>query len=67
MRTSYRIESPDEAEFTLTVTMKAKHWERLRAQLANAHPAWELSAAIGKLLDDARKVFWTAPGEAGDA
>ena len=67
MRTSYRMESPDEAEFTLTVTMRAKDWERLREQLGSAYPSWGLTSAITRLLDDARKVFRTMPEEAGDA
>ena len=63
MECRLKCENPDEIEFTLSITMTAKGWEKLREQLdkselRNSHPSWELIAKINDLLAQARKVYW---------
>ena len=64
MKTSLKCENPDDIEFTMTITMSAEEWERLRDQLVTAYPSWRLSGAISDLLGQARKIFWTTDEEA---
>lgn len=59
MEFRYMAESPDELNFTMKITMKAKEWNELLDQLNNSYPSWKLSSAITDLLSQARKVFWT--------
>lgn len=50
MKTIIRVENPDEAEVTLTITMKLKEWRELREQLAARWPSREISKAIGNAV-----------------
>lgn len=63
MRSRLKCEKPGEIEFTLTVTMTADEWERLRDQLdasslGDSHPSWQLKRSIDDLLAQARKIYW---------
>lgn len=56
-----KCEKPDEIEFTVTLTMKAKDWEKLREQFGRAQydwPACDVVRAINDLLAQARKIYW---------
>jgi hypothetical protein len=60
-----KVERPGDIEFTLTVTMKADHWEKLREQLdksplSTSYPAYDLRHHIDDLLAQTRKVYWPA-------
>lgn len=61
MSTRLKCEKPDEIEFTLTTTMPAKDWERLREQFGDRtwqYPASDFCRAINDLLAQARKIYW---------
>lgn len=62
-----KCEKPEEIEYTLTVTMKASEWEKLRNQLdANyTWPASDVVRYINDMLAQARKIYW--PKAAGEA
>lgn len=56
-----KCEKPGDIEYTVTITMKAGDWERLRDQMAKADYAWPLSTLkshISDLLGQARKIYW---------
>lgn len=64
MKTHLMVENPGEVEMTMKITMKVRDWEKLREQLANDWPAWDLSRNITDLLGQARKIFYpTQPEE----
>jgi hypothetical protein len=63
MKARLKCEKPEEIEYTVTITMSAKEWERLRGQLETAWPASELSYAIDDLLAQARKIYWAREPE----
>jgi hypothetical protein len=61
-----KCEKPGDIVYTLTVTMKAEQWEKLRGQIDEAktsyiYPASDLVRQINDLLGQARKVYWPAP------
>jgi hypothetical protein len=69
MHCRLKCEKPDDIEFTMTITMKASDWSRLRDQLdsgkmSNGYPAWTLVREINDLLGQARKIYW--PREPAD-
>lgn len=57
MKGSYRLEKPNDVEFSLTITMSADQWDRLHVQLQNVWPSSRLSVMISNLLRDARRVY----------
>lgn len=66
MECRLKCEKPGEIVYTLTVTMKASEWEKLRDQLdastlSNSYPAWTLRREIDDLLSQARKIYWPRP------
>lgn len=63
MQTRLKVEKPDEIEYTLTITMKAGEWGRLRDQLdasnlSTSYPAYAMRRQIDDLLAQARKIYW---------
>lgn len=58
MKGRMKIESPDEVEVTLTITMTAKQWCEIRDQLADKWPSWQLSSMITKTLAQVRRIIW---------
>lgn len=63
MQCRLKCEKPDEIEYTVTITMKAKDWERLREQLTREWPSSDLGYHINDLLAQARKIYWAKPPE----
>lgn len=60
MQCKMKAEQPGEIEFTLSITLKAKHWEQLREQLkggSTAYPAWQLSREIDALIEQVKKTY----------
>lgn len=66
MKTSMRVLRPDDVEMSLTVTMRLRDWTALSEQLANEYPSWELSAQIGRAVEQVRQTFFPRE-EASDA
>lgn len=63
MQCRLKCEKPGEIEYTLTVTMKAAEWEKLRDQLREGkssyfYPAQGIVDHIDDLLGQARKIYW---------
>ena len=63
MKCRLKCEKPEDIEYTLTITMPAKEWEKLRDQLqdrqqVNSYPAWTLVRIIDDMLAQARKIYW---------
>ena len=63
MQTRLKCEKPDDIEFTVTITMTAKEWEKLRDQLDTmekvaSYPSNRLVYQITDLLAQARKIYW---------
>lgn len=60
-----KCENPGDIVYTMTISMTAAHWEKLREQLAvNPCYAWSASDIIRKiddLLSQARKIYWPSP------
>ena len=42
---------PEDIEMQLTITMKISEWMELAKQLDREYPAWRLSAAIRKMVE----------------
>lgn len=61
MKTSMRVEKPDDINFTLTITMPLAHWIALRNDLKAGWPTTDLSLAINNLVYKAREVFRPDP------
>lgn len=64
MKARYMIESPQEIEATMKITMTVKEWEDLRDQLENKWPSSRLSSAITSVLMDARRVVYATERDA---
>ena len=69
MNTRFKIEKPGDVEFTMSITMTADGWEKLRDQLdksslSQSYPAWSLRAQINDVLAQARKIYWAKEAEA---
>jgi len=58
MKARYMLENPEEIQATMKITMPVHKWEELRDKLNDRYPSWELSAAITRILCDARKVVY---------
>lgn len=58
MKARFMIESPDEMQATMKITMTVKEWTELRDQLQNKWPASRLSTAITNVIIEARKVYY---------
>lgn len=58
MRARFLIESPDQVEATMKITMTVKEWTELRDQLASVWPSSRLAQAINKVLSEARKSYY---------
>lgn len=66
MNIRLKCEQPNDILYTLTVTMTAGEWDKLRDQLDTcrdlmSYPAYDLRMAITDLLAQARKVYYTRP------
>lgn len=61
LRTKLVIENPGDVELSLTLTMKANDWTRLRDQLrvieASPWPLWQVRDLIGESIDKANVAF----------
>lgn len=58
-----KCEKPGDIQYTLTATMSAEEWERVREFLDKSsppsfEPAGVLRNAISDLLAQARKIYW---------
>jgi len=58
-----KCEKPGDIVYTLTITMKAVDWEKLRDQLdaskwSASYPSWQLRREIFDLLGQARNIYW---------
>lgn len=61
MRCRLKCEEPNKIDFTLTITMSAENWEKLRDQMKDSQYSWpmsDLSRQINELLGQARKIYW---------
>lgn len=63
MQCRLKCENPADIEYTVTITMKAGDWEKLReqldaSQLSTSYPSWTLIREIDDLLRQARKIYW---------
>lgn len=61
MNCRLKCEKPDDIEYTLTVTMPAGDWGKLRDQMHKVSYAWptcDLIRQIDDLLSQARKIYW---------
>lgn len=61
MKCRLTCENPADIVYTLTVTMTAGEWERLRNQMEQIDISWpaiDLQRQITDLLSQARKVYW---------
>ena len=54
----YEATKPESIEFTLSITMTMGEWKKLKNQLADAYPAWELANTINQVIDKAENEFW---------
>jgi hypothetical protein len=66
MECRLKCEKPNEIVYTMTITMRADEWEKLRDQLQEAktsyiYPAQSLVQSINDLLGQARKIYWPKP------
>ena len=67
-----KCEKPGEIVYTVTITMKAEAWEKLRDQLdaskwSTSYPSWQLRREIDDLLGQARKIYWPKEPAVADA
>jgi hypothetical protein len=63
MHCRLKVERPDDIQFTLTITMKASEWGKLRDQLeasslGQSYPSLTLKRIITDLLTQARTSYW---------
>lgn len=63
MQTRLKCEKPGEIVYTMTITMTADEWSKLRDQLdesklCQSFPSWQLRHDITDLLAQTRKVYW---------
>jgi hypothetical protein len=59
-----KCERPGDIAYTMTITMSAEHWDKLRGQLDQVKDAWssypacDLREHITDLLAQARKIYY---------
>ncbi len=58
MTSRLKCENPGSIEYTMTITMTADEWEKLREQLNTAWPSGALGREITSLLAQARRIYW---------
>lgn len=68
MQFRLKCEKPGEIEYTLTATMTAAEWEKVRERLDAGNtpyyePGGKLVSAISDLLAQARKIYWPESSE----
>ena len=69
MEARFKVDKPGDIVFTMTLTMNADQWEKLRDQLdasslSTSYPAHRLRQNVSDLLAQARKVYWpSAPAD----
>ncbi len=66
MKTRFQAENPETIEMTLTVTMPLAAWRKLREQLGEGYPGWELRSAISGMVLHATKHFEGKTANGGD-
>jgi hypothetical protein len=59
MKARLKCEHPEDIEFTVTITMKAKEWKDFREQLTNVWPSSWLASRISDLLAQAQRIYWS--------
>ena len=64
MKARFMIESPDNIQATMKITMTVEEWTELRDQLAQKWPSSRLSNAITSVLVEARKVYYAPDQDA---
>ncbi len=58
MRTSFRLDNPDEMEATMTLSMPLKEWKQLKEQIgAPRWPSCDFAIAITELIYEASRSF----------
>ena len=58
MTMKMQVTNPDSVELTLTMTMDLLTWKRLKEQLADEYPAWNLGSQIREMIDHADAHFY---------
>lgn len=63
MRAKFQTESPDEISMTLTMTMPLGQWKKLRSQLAQDWPSWDVGRQISDMVRQAEEKFYPTSEE----
>lgn len=58
MRSTFKLDNPDDMQATMTLTMSVKEWRQLRKQLSDSWPSWDFSRQIGDLIGAAEAHFY---------
>ena len=58
MKTKMQVTYPDSVELTLTMTMDLGTWKKLKKQLSDEYPAWDLGCQIREMIDHANAHFY---------
>ena len=61
MKAHFQATNVDLMEFALVVTMPLGEWKRLKEQLTNDHPSWQLSSTISSMISQAETRFYPKP------
>jgi hypothetical protein len=64
MRARFLIESPNEIEATMKITMTVKEWTELRDQLQQKWPSSQFCMAITSVITQARKTYYAPEHDA---
>jgi hypothetical protein len=57
MKFTYKLNSPDQLEATMTITMRVSEWKQLKGAVAQHYPGWQFSSAIGALISKAEQTL----------
>lgn len=68
IKSSMRVENPEDVEFTLSLTMSLQNWKRLRDHLAGeGWPMWEVGSRITGVVNLIEKRWEVAQQETEEA
>lgn len=65
-----KCEEPNKILYTLTATMTAEEWGKVREMLdggGRSYAGMQLTSAISDLLAQARKIYWHEPADSAGA
>jgi len=67
MKANFTTTNPGDIEMTMELTMNLKEWKKLKNQLSEDWPSWDLGSKITSMVYQAEQSFYPKEGGTPDA